>query len=345
MCGIFGVIEFKDKIDAQRVINARDILRHRGPDDAGLFISDDGNVALAHRRLSIQDLSPAGHQPMFSDDKRYVIVYNGEIYNFRILKRELEAEGIKFFSNSDTEVILKLFIKDGWKCLNKLRGMFAFAIWDNQTKRLYAARDRFGIKPLYFLHSNDQFIFSSELKAIKDYKKNLSISHQGIYAYLKTGSVPAPLTIYEETQALIPGKYLETDLNGQTRSYPYWSFSNLLKEDRSLNKIYNEEVREQIKNSLLETIDFHRVSDVEVGTFLSGGIDSTAILSLMRQTGQDKIKTISVAFPGHHLDESRYSIIASKKYQTDHYEYKLQEDELINDFEKIIDAINFGFTT
>ncbi len=179
MCGIFGVINFGGQpVDKERVLSARDILAHRGPDDKGIFISDEGNVALTQRRLSILDLSPAGHQPMFSEDKRFVIVYNGEIYNYRLLKKELEADGIIFNSNTDTEVILKLFIRDGWKCLNNIRGMFAFAIWDNKLKRLYAARDRFGIKPFYFLHNNNEFIFSSELKAIKKYKKDLKISMQ-----------------------------------------------------------------------------------------------------------------------------------------------------------------------
>ena len=341
MCGIFGVINFDSKpVDKQKVLTARDVIAHRGPDDAGIFISEEGNVSLAHRRLSILDLSPAGHQPMFSDDKRYVIVYNGEIYNYRFLRKEMEADGISFNSTTDTEVILKLFIKDGWKFLNKLRGMFAFAIWDNQLKRLYAARDRFGIKPFYFLHSNDQFIFSSELKAIKNYKKNLTVSIQALDSFLKTGSVPAPLTIYEETQSLLPGKYLETDLKGQTRSYPYWSFANLIKDFGAEEKKYDEAAKKAIKSTLLETVKLHCVSDVEVGAFLSGGIDSSAIVSLMRQSGQEKIKTISVTFPGNKLDESKYSNLAAKKYETDHFEYRLQEKELLDDFEKIIEAMD-----
>ncbi len=341
MCGIFGIIKFDGHpVDKERVLSARNILAHRGPDDSGIYLSDEGNAALAHRRLSILDLSPLGHQPMVSKDNRYVIVYNGEIYNYRILKKELEYDGISFNSSTDTELLLNLFIRDGWKCLNNLRGMFAFAIWDDKMKRLYAARDRFGIKPFYFLHNKSEFIFSSELKAIKNYKKDLKISMLGIDAFLRTGSVPAPLTIYEETQSLLPGKYLETDIHGQTRSYPYWSFSNLLKSEDSHGKKYNEEAKRVINETLLETIKLHCVSDVEVGAFLSGGIDSTAIVSLMRQTGHNRIKTISVTFPGNKLDESKYSNLAAKKYETDHYEYRLDEKELIDDFDKIIEAMD-----
>ncbi|MFN3874054.1 MAG: asparagine synthetase B family protein, partial [Ignavibacterium sp.] len=204
MCGIFGVINTKEIIDESRVIAARDVLAHRGPDDAGIYISPchpepvEGSpfVVLAHRRLSIIDLSPAGHQPMTTNDGRFTIVYNGEIYNYKgLIPNPSPKEKGVFKSNSDTEVILHLYAKYGKDCLNMLRGMFAFAIWDEQEKTLFAARDRFGIKPFYYLVNDDEFIFSSELKAIKHYKGNLKTNYKALDAFLRTGSVPAPLTI------------------------------------------------------------------------------------------------------------------------------------------------------
>jgi asparagine synthase (glutamine-hydrolysing) len=422
MCGIFGVINFDGQpVDKERVLSARDILTHRGPDDSGIYYSTLNsstsnhqtsnyltNIALAHRRLSIIDLSPAAHQPMTSEDGRFTIVFNGEIYNYRELSNQLAVSSKQFSlkdqslitdyrslqTNSDTEVILKLFALEGPECLNKLRGMFAFAIWDDKEKKLFAARDRFGIKPFYYLHNNNEFIFASELKAIKHYKKGLTLSLEGMDAFLRTGSVPAPLTIYEETKALLPGHWLECKkLDGRPvrRSISedgwkmdikqYSSFFDLLnnqltpvipaesgirrdtndrfhtnptglrpagtsgndrfrtsRNDSTLK--YDDNAKKIIRDALLDSIRAHMVSDVEVGAFLSGGIDSTAIVSLMRQAGHNKIKTISVTFPGNKLDESKYSNLAAKKYETDHFEYRLEERELIDDFEKIIESMD-----
>jgi asparagine synthase (glutamine-hydrolysing) len=354
MCGIFGVINFDGQpVDKNKVLSARDVLAHRGPDDSGVYFSSVGEgetynhaamqpcIALAHRRLSIIDLSPAAHQPMVSDDGRFVIVFNGEIYNYEALKTEVgsrqSAVGNNFKSNSDTEVILKLFAAEGAECLNKLRGMFAFAIWDDKEKKLFAARDRFGIKPFYYLHNNKEFIFSSELKAIKHYKKGLTLSMQGMDAFLRTGSVPAPLTIYEETRALLPGHWLECQ-KSNVKCQKYWTFTDIINIHASIQP-YSHALP-SIRACLLDSIRAHMVSDVEVGAFLSGGIDSTAIVSLIRQAGREKIKTISVTFPGNKLDESKYSSLAAKKYETNHFEYRLQEDELINDFDKIIEAMD-----
>jgi asparagine synthase (glutamine-hydrolysing) len=374
MCGIFGVINFNGQpVDKEKVLSARDILAHRGPDDAGIYYSTLNsstpnsstsnylttnkltNIALAHRRLSIIDLSPAAHQPMTTEDGRYTIVFNGEIYNYVELSQMSNVKSQKLFSHSDTEVILKLYEFEGPECLKRLRGMFAFAIWDDKEKKLFAARDRFGIKPFYYLRNNNEFIFSSELKAIKHYKNGLTLSMEGMDAFLRTGSVPAPLTIYEETKALLPGNWLECQ-KSNVKCQMYWSFFDLLDNSHTStglsmtselslrakrsNLHYDDEAKKKIRTSLLDTIRAHMVSDVEVGAFLSGGIDSTAIVSLMRQVGHDKIKTISVTFPGNKLDESKYSNLAAKKYQTDHFEYRLQEDELINDFDKIIEAMD-----
>ncbi|MEP0860862.1 MAG: asparagine synthase (glutamine-hydrolyzing) [Ignavibacterium sp.] len=417
MCGIFGVLNTKEKIDEGRVLAARDLLAHRRPDDAGVYFSlgnhrsfanaqDDNTggpfVALAHRRLSIIDLSPAAHQPMISDDGRYVIIFNGEIYNFEELMKEVgsrqSAVGNKFKSHSDTEVILKLFASEGHKCLNKLRGMFAFAIWDEKEKTLFAARDRFGIKPFYYYFNESDlpnglsadkagevsFIFSSEIKAIKHYKGNLSLNNDALDAFLRTGSVPAPMTIYNEVAALLPGHWMEIDCHPERSRRisinNYWKFSDLFKESsvyspqssndkifdpsklsieqskfsiKKSKSVYDSNAKKKVREALLDTIKAHMVADVEVGAFLSGGIDSTAIVSLMRQVGQEKIKTVSVVFPDNKLDESRYARIAAKKYNTEHIEVPIYEKDLIEDFEKImsvmdqptIDGINTYFVS
>lgn len=368
MCGIFGVINFNGKpVDQQKLISARDTMFHRGPDDEGLFTNTDGSVGFGFRRLSIIDLSAGGHQPMSSPDGRYIIVFNGEIYNYKKLGMRLEERGEKLYTNSDTEVLLRMYMLEGADCLNQLRGMFAFAIWDEKEKSLFISRDRFGIKPLYYLHKEKEFIFSSELKAIKHYKNGLTLSIEAMDAFLKTGSIPAPLTIYEETKALPAGHWLEYKCHTPTRLSvtvkQYWSFFDLLNNQ----SFYHGEVEDEsgtssqpvsakpylsgrvgssnqtssfVRTLLLDTIRAHMVSDVEVGAFLSGGIDSTAIVSLMRQAGHEKIKTISVTFPGNKLDEAKYSNLAAKKYETDHFEYRLQEEELINNFDKIIEAMD-----
>lgn len=393
MCGIFGVINTKEIIDESRVISARDVIAHRGPDDAGVYFSqtksrfdkaqrdtlnyiadEDKNpnpvfVALAHRRLSIIDLSPAAHQPMTSEDGRFTIVYNGEIYNYIELSQKLKVKGQKVKSNSDTEVILNLYTEYGEECLNMLRGMFAFAIWDDKEKTLFAARDRFGIKPFYYLQSENEFIFSSELKAIKHYKRNLTTNYNALDAFLRTGSVPAPMTIYDEVKALMPGYFLEWQ-KSKVKCQKYWEFSYLIQKssvngNQSANnseshnhsiiqsRKYDDNARRLIREALLDTVRAHLVADVEVGAFLSGGIDSTAIVSLMRQVGKEKIKTVSIVFPESRFDESKYSRLAAKKYNTEHVEIPFYEKDLIEDLDKIfsvmdqptIDGINTYFVS
>lgn len=378
MCGIFGVINLDGRpVDTEKVQKTKDLLMHRGPDDEGVFYSsfnpdfvltsesrhsaNQHSVALAHRRLSIIDLSPSGHQPMSSEDGRYTIVYNGEIYNYKnLITNPYSKEKGVFKSNSDTEVILYLYAMYGKDCLKLLRGMFAFAIWDDKEKKLFAARDRFGIKPFYYLYNDKEFIFASELNAIKFYKNGLTVSTEGIDAFLKTGSVPAPLTIYEETKALLPGCWMEIKIKSNSKNKieinKYWSFFDLFEgyEDNGFQttclpdrqgrndsqKRYDDEAKRIIRESLLDSIHAHMVADVEVGAFLSGGIDSTAIVSLMRQAGQEKIKTISVTFPGFVYDEAEFSNVAAQAFGTNHYEYRLQEQEIIDELEKIITVMD-----
>lgn len=367
MCGIFGVISKSISIDEKIIIASRDIMAHRGPDDSGIYISPDKTAALAHRRLSILDLTSAAHQPM-TIDNRYTIVFNGEVYNYRDLKNRLTTHKNKIQSSSDTEVLLDLYAEYGIDCIKMLRGMFAFAIWDDKEKILFAARDRFGIKPFYYYNNGSQFIFSSELKAIKHYKNDLTMSNEGIDAFLRTGSVPAPLTIYKEVSSLLPGQYL-TIKNEKLTIKNYWNFSDLflchpepvegspsqsLRGTKRLGNLrYDKDAKKKIRTALLDSVSAHIVADVEVGAFLSGGIDSTAIVSLMRQVGQEKIKTINISFPGNKLDEAVYARKASDFYSTANYEYNLTEHEVIEELDKIfysmdqptIDGINTYFVS
>ena len=343
MCGIFGVINFKgERVDQQKLISARDTMYHRGPDDEGIFLSQQGNVGFGFRRLAIIDLSPNGHQPMTTPDGRYTIVFNGEIYNYRELKEDLILNSqfsiLNFRSNSDTEVLLYLYTEYGPECLNMLRGMFAFAIWDEKEKTLFAARDRFGIKPFYYYFQNGEFIFSSELKAIKHYKPSLSTSNISLDLFLRTGSVPSPFTLYNETFSLYPGSYMYLRCDGSLEKKQWWKFSDLV--IGRVRKKYDRNTREEIHEALIDSIKAHCVADVEVGAFLSGGMDSTAIVALMREISHEKIKTISVTFDEKKLDESKYSQLASDTFNTNHYEYRFSEEELINDLDNIFESMD-----
>ncbi|MBI5726780.1 MAG: asparagine synthase (glutamine-hydrolyzing) [Ignavibacteriales bacterium] len=350
MCGIFGVLSFNaHTINFEKVTTACKRLAHRGPDGEGMYVSPFGNLVIVHRRLSIIDLTDLGRQPMSTADGRFTITFNGEIYNYRELQSFLEQKQIKLTSQSDTEVILLLYVMEGEECLKRLRGMFAFAIWDEKKQALFAARDRFGIKPFYFLCDDMKFMFSSEIKAIRTYEPKLSLSSRAMDAFLKSGSVPAPLTIYENVFALPPGCCIHASEKDGTEIKEWWRHEELY----AAPKRFTRDAREEVHQALLSSIRAHCVSDVEVGAFLSGGIDSTAIISLMRQAGYDRIKTVSITFPGHELDESRYSKLATDLYRTEHYEYKLTEEEVCEHFDRImrvmdqptIDGINTYFVS
>ena len=358
MCGIFGIIHFNNKpVDTHKAEEAAKVLSRRGPDDYGTLSSYSGSAFFCHYRLSIIELSKLGHQPMTSGDGRYAILYNGEIYNYKELSNLFpfnkggDKEGV-LKTNSDTEVLLKLFTDYGEESLKKLRGMFAFAVWDEKEKSLFAARDRFGIKPFYYLINNDEFIFSSELKAIKHYKNDLTFSQKAVDLFLKTGSVSSPHTIYNEVKSLHPGECIKINHNGKISLKKWWQFEDVLD---SSSRIYNydNDAREEIKSALIDSVKAHCVSDVEVGAFLSGGIDSTSVVSLMKKAGQQNIRTISVSFPGSNLDESSFAKIAAQKYGVDHKEYPLSEDEVINDLDKFfcaadqltIDGLNTYFVS
>ena len=294
MCGIFGIIGLNAPVPAELLERATQSLAHRGPDDGGTVILQDSaqeviEVGLGNRRLAILDLSPQGHQPMNDPATGNWIVYNGEVYNFREVRAKLEREGLRFSSNSDTEVILKAYGHWGEECLHEFRGMFAFAVWDAQRHRLFVARDPMGIKPLYFWQSDRYFMFSSEVRTLLGTGLvPRRIDPAGLVNYLTFGSLYDPNTLVEGVNALPPGCYLTWE-NGQVKQVQYWDLIDLeLVEachhagDCAENR---GELEAQIAEMLEESVRMQLVSDVPVGVFLSGGIDSSSLVGILSRSG------------------------------------------------------------
>lgn len=298
MCGIAGILTTAPgALDLARTLApVQRALRHRGPDGAGAWQSASGQAAFVHVRLAIFDSSAAGHQPMSIEHGRFTIVYNGAIYNFRELRDELEAAGVRFTTGSDTEVILRLYARDGVACVSRLRGMFAFALWDEQERSCLLARDRFGIKPLYFAVHGERLLFASEVKALTaSGLVGRELDPDSVYGYFRTGSVPEPLTILKNVRAL-PAAHHAHWTNGRLTHSRYWQLQ-FSPEPRPVEAIV-EEVRHALRNS----VTAHLAGDEPVGLFLSGGLDSTAILALASEPGR-ALDTFSMTFPSLPNDE------------------------------------------
>lgn len=318
MCGLTGKIYFNDNIVAEQdVLVMNEKIIHRGPDDGGVYISPDGKVGLGHRRLSIIDLSPLGHQPMSYLD-RYQIVFNGEIYNFQEKRDLLMEAGYTFKSKSDTEIIMALYDKFGKKCLEHLRGMFAFAIYDEQEKTIFCARDRVGKKPFKYYLDDNVFIFASELKAIltqKEYKKE--VDYLAIHHYLTYQYCPTPFTGFKDIKKLEPAHFLFIDLKSKkVEKERYWK----LDYSKKLN-LSEKEWKKRIMDKLEESVRLRMISDVPIGAFLSGGIDSSAIVALMSKHSKTPIKTFSIGFNEEKYNELKYAKIVADKFKTEHKEF------------------------
>ncbi|NEP53522.1 MAG: asparagine synthase (glutamine-hydrolyzing), partial [Moorea sp. SIO3C2] len=319
MCGIAGILTesiYQDKLETL-VQSMQKALQHRGPDDQGIYIAQHRQAALAHTRLSILDLSPAGHQPMSTPDGRYWITFNGEIYNFRELRATLVAHGEQFQSQTDTEVILKLYQRHGTDCVNYLRGMFAFAIWDDFEKTCFLARDHLGIKPLYYWQSGSTLVFASELRSIlASGLPKVNLSNQGLYGYLISGSVPEPYTLIEGIHCLAAGHWL------------YWQHGDLIKKhywqiNFAPQTLSPQDAIEKVRGALIDSIQHHFVSDVPVGVFLSGGIDSTSVLALASKTQNQQLSTYSIAFEESQWNEGDIAQQIAKVFGAKHTEYKV----------------------
>jgi asparagine synthase (glutamine-hydrolysing) len=321
VCGICGIVsnDPSERINPGVIRRMRDTLIHRGPDDKGSYVAP--GVALGHRRLSIIDLRPEGRQPMANEDGSVQIVFNGEIYNFAEHRDWLIAKGHRFKSRTDTEVIIHLYEELGVDCLKHLRGMFAFAIWDERKRSLFVARDRLGKKPLFYRFDGRRFLFASELKALLAYPGiNCEPDPEAIDYYLSFGYVPGPLSAFKGIRKLQPAHYL-TLVQGKLEVHRYWEVHYQPKVGMN-----EREACEEIIERLTEAVKLRLISDVPLGAFLSGGIDSSAIVALMAKLGAAPIKTFSIGFNEPRYDETRYAQIIAERFGTDHHQFTVEPD-------------------
>ena len=340
MCGICGYINIDNEPVADNEILRRmaRAIAHRGPDDEGFYIK--GNAALGHKRLSIIDLKSGG-QPMSDDTGALIIIYNGEVYNFRELKAELIDLGCNFHTHSDTEVVLNAYRKWGPGCLDKFNGMFAFAIWDNNDKSLFLARDRFGKKPLYYGRFKNTFIFGSELKSVFQHPAvAMDIDRLALGKYFAHDYIPSPRSIIKGISKLEAGHYLFLN-NGEVTKKRYWDFTfdvdpGLRSDLESTKKTLVDLLRESVKRRL--------ISDVPLGVFLSGGIDSSAVVAMMSTLMSPKdIKTFSIGFKDRSYNEAGSASLVARHFGTDHYEKILGSDMMMACLPKVLDIIDEPF--
>ena len=343
MCGIAGIISRKQINNTTDILNKMiSVQKHRGPDSNGkkILLHNNWEIGLGHTRLSIIDLSHNANQPMTDTRTLNTICYNGEVYNYSRLRSEIQEES-EWKSNSDTEVILKGYNQWGIECLQKIRGMFAFSIWDNQRKTLILARDQFGIKPLYFYYKENQFIYSSEIRSLLSSELiPRRLSEQGLESYLEFGSVISPNTIIEDIYSLMPGEYLEIKL-GDSLDIRKESFRDkkTSKEKEIILKTYSETSKD-LFNILRDSVSSHLMSDVPLGVFLSGGIDSSTIVALMHETSKKPINTFSVVFEQKKYTENIFAKQIARKYRTNHSEILLSENEILKMTPEALDSMD-----
>lgn len=331
MCGICGYIS-KRKIGDDALEAMNDTMYHRGPNDSGIYQVEveDKYFGFAQRRLSIMDLSVLGHQPMFSETNEYVIVFNGEVYNYRDLREELIEKGHIFKSDCDTEVILAAYMEWGDAAIEKLDGMFAFAILNLKTGRTVFARDRIGKKPLYYYWKDGELIFGSELKAIvkhPNFKKNLN--ENVIKQFLCYQYINEPNTIYCDTYKLPAGHYMVFE-NGQIEIKKYWDIYEKYIDGKKNVILDYKECKEELKNNIYHAVEKRLVADVPVGSFLSGGIDSTLVTAIANDIVKGKIKTFTIGFEDKKRNEAQFAKETSQYLGTDHYEVYVNESDMLN---------------
>ena len=318
MCGIFGMVSARTGLQEELLEKATDSIAHRGPDDSGYH--REPNALLGFRRLSIIDLS-GGHQPIYNEDRSKCIIFNGEIYNFLGLREELLKRGHLFSTRSDTETILHAYEEWGEGCLERLRGMFAFAIWDSRQKSLFAARDRFGIKPLFYAEHAGRLYFASEMKAIlADSRFPREMDEDALASYFTLSYIPAPLSIFKHIRKLPPGHALFWQ-DGRLRLKEYWDIRFSPEEGRSERYFIDG-----FLGLLEEAVKMHLISEVPLGAFLSGGIDSSSIVAMMTRALTTPVNTFSIGFGGNtggYLDERGYAQMVARRYHTRHFEHEV----------------------
>jgi asparagine synthase (glutamine-hydrolysing) len=336
VCGIAGIVgrpgEFADAATIHRMCQT---LVHRGPDDEGIYIQ--GNVGLGMRRLSIIDLA-GGQQPIHNEDRSVWAVFNGEIYNFPELRRELEARGHHFYTHSDTETIVHLYEEMGADCVSKLRGMFAIALYDERRQRLVLARDRLGKKPLYYALCDGRLLFGSEIKALLAVAPQLAeVDPEGILQYFYFGYIPDPFSAFQRIQKLPPGNLLEYTGTASTIRQ-YWDLPSYGSHPPGSE----EECLEELDRRLTEAVRMRLVSDVPLGALLSGGIDSSIIVALMAKASRSRVKTFTVGFRAEDFNESKYARMVAERFGTDHHELIVEPNiqEILDD--PYLSGVSYG---
>jgi asparagine synthase (glutamine-hydrolysing) len=336
MCGINGIVAFRDSapVDVEELTRAREAMRSRGPDAAGLWLSPDGRVGLGHRRLSIIDVSDRANQPMV--DGEIALTFNGEIYNYKELRGDET-----FATESDTEVVLRMYRKFGAAMLPRLRGMFALAIWDARTNALFLARDPYGIKPLYYANDGRTFRFASQAKALlAGGRVSASRDPAGVAGFLLRGHVPEPFTIFEDIRLLPAGTWMTVTRDGPSEPRPYFSIAEVLRDAVNEHRRYNDEERAAIiAEGVRESVRYHLVSDVPVGAFLSAGRDSGSILGLAAETGIP-LQTISMRFEGQANDETPLAAAVARQYGTAHHTATLSQTAFRDVLPRALEAMD-----
>ncbi len=331
MCGICGILGFTDALDTSEaaVVRMRDAIVHRGPDDAGSLTRPEERVALGHRRLSIIDLSPAGRQPMSNEDGSVWITYNGEVYNHALLRTELEAKGHRYRSHTDSETIVHLYEEEGPRCVERLEGMFAFAIWDARRRELFLARDRVGVKPLYYAHLPGGFVFGSEIKAILEHPAVVrDLDEEAFFDYLTFAFTPPPRTMYKGIGKLAPGERMTVRADGSVSREVYWSPLSSARATEVADMSEREMVAE-LRRLLKASIAKRMMSDVPFGVFLSGGLDSSTNVALMAELTDQPVRTYTTAPRGHaRYDELEYARLVADRFKTDHHEVLIEEADM-----------------
>lgn len=342
MCGIVGIIKNEQirKAEIEQLKTANEQLSRRGPDYAGLKTFD--KVAFAHSRLSIIDTSAAANQPFQDESKRYTLVFNGEIYNFKSIRKKLEESGYSFRSKSDTEVLLKAYMHFGTAFLNQLDGFFALAIYDKETEETLLARDRFGIKPLLYSKTENRLIFGSEMKALMCLDIDKEIDNSSLFSYLQLNYIPEPHSIFKSVKKLEAGHYLKVDKDNRLQKIPFYQL-NYPPQDGKYTNLSYEEAQKRFLELMDASVEQRLVSDVPLGTFLSGGIDSSVITALAAQK-VDKLNTFSIGFEDEPIfDESPYARMLAKKYKTNHHTFLLKKNDLLESLHESLEYIDEPF--
>ena len=349
MCGICGKITIQQgRVDEDLITTMMGALAHRGPDDAGQYAKTiptgrgaEITVGLGHRRLSIIDLSPDGRQPMTNEDETVWIVFNGEIYNHRSLRRALVPRGHRFRSKTDTEVIVHLYEERGIEAFQHLNGMFALALWDEPRQRLYLCRDRLGIKPLLFYQDHSSLVFASEIRGLlEDRTISREIDPEALNLYLTFNYIPAPLTIYQGIRKLLPGHYLLWE-KGKTSIHAYWDIpaDQCQTGERDFHFLSQE-----LRQTLEEAVRQQMIADVPLGAFLSGGMDSSIIVALMAKNSAHPVKTFTISYPDLPLyDETHYARAVAERYGTEHHEIRLDSREMMRVIPDILSSLGEPF--